>query len=121
MVSPNPQECLIYQEGTDLEESYCADTCAPGACGDEQSCSLVDVDCVRAPCPPVAVCTDAPTPALPTAPPTPGGGAYDYVDCYKDTEEDRVLGYQYDSPDMTAEVGKWRKAVKLCRVFIVVC
>ncbi|CAM9947792.1 unnamed protein product [Scytosiphon promiscuus] len=115
------QECLVYEEGTVLEEAYCADTCASGACGDEQSCSLEEVDCVRAPCPPVAVCAGIPTPAPPTESPTGsptipptepptepptagGGGGYEYVGCFKDAKADRVLDYQYDSPDMTTEV-----------------
>lgn len=51
------QECLIYAEGTTAEEAYCADTCEAGTCGDEQSCSLDEVLCIRDPCPPVAVCT----------------------------------------------------------------
>lgn len=94
----------MYEEGTSLEEAYCADTCAPGACGDGQSCSLEEVQCVRAPCPPVAVCTDSPTPLPPTEPPTAVGGGYEYAGCFKDTQDDRVLGYQYDAPDMTTEV-----------------
>ncbi|CAM9746828.1 unnamed protein product, partial [Hapterophycus canaliculatus] len=51
------QECLLYAEGTADEEAYCADTCATGTCADDENCSLEGVLCIRAPCPPVAVCT----------------------------------------------------------------
>ena len=40
------------------DEFYCADVCIPSTCGDEEVCSLEDVQCDRDPCPPVAVCTD---------------------------------------------------------------
>ena len=46
------QECRIYGA---TGEPYCADTCDI-VCGPGQSCRLMRVQCVRAPCPPVAVC-----------------------------------------------------------------
>ncbi|CAN0544924.1 unnamed protein product, partial [Laminaria digitata] len=52
------QECLYYSDST-TDEYYCADVCIPATCGDEEMCSLVEVQCVRAPCPPVATCTGA--------------------------------------------------------------
>lgn len=92
------QECLVYTDGAE-DEQYCADTCAPGRCGDEEACSLEEVQCVRAPCPPVAVCTAIPFPS--PSPPTTIAG---YEGCFKDTRADRVLGHQYDSPSMTTDV-----------------
>ena len=50
------QECIFYASE---DEYYCPDVCTPSTCGDEEVCSLEHVDCVRAPCPPVAVCTDS--------------------------------------------------------------
>jgi len=52
------QECLIYTGPDSVSEPYCADTCAPGTCGDEEACNLEAVQCVRDPCPDVAVCSE---------------------------------------------------------------
>lgn len=48
-------ECRVHEP---TNEPFCAPTCAEGACEAGQTCELVDVACVRAPCPPVRVCTD---------------------------------------------------------------
>ncbi|MCB9539980.1 MAG: hypothetical protein H6704_27520 [Myxococcales bacterium] len=53
------QVCRIF-EGTG--EAYCADTCEGVLCPRGQVCELQDVECVRAPCPPVAACVPAPDP-----------------------------------------------------------
>lgn len=92
----------MYAEGTGDEEPYCADSCAAGTCGDGQACILEQVQCIRAPCPPFAVCADTPTPAPVTEPPTAGGG--EYMGCYKDTKEDRVLANPLVSTAMTTDV-----------------
>ncbi len=71
-----------------IEQGYCADVCAPGKCDEGKTCFLEEVQCVAAPCPPIARCS-----------------AFDYVGCFKDDEEDRVLGSQYDLSTMSSEVG----------------
>lgn len=47
------QDCLIDD---DSGYAYCADNCDRRECRDGEVCVLQDVVCVRAPCPPVAVC-----------------------------------------------------------------
>lgn len=46
-------ECRVYEPTC---EAYCADTCVGRTCPGGQHCALVTVQCVRAPCPPVAEC-----------------------------------------------------------------
>ncbi|ETI50880.1 hypothetical protein F441_05638 [Phytophthora nicotianae CJ01A1] len=47
------QECRIYEpDGSD----YCADVCAEGRCPKGSICELQEVQCIRAPCPPMATC-----------------------------------------------------------------
>jgi hypothetical protein len=59
---PNPCELIDCAENRVCRvdphtgEGYCADTCRGVECPDGEQCRLVDVDCVRAPCPPVAEC-----------------------------------------------------------------
>ncbi|KAL4086328.1 hypothetical protein PRIC1_014455 [Phytophthora ramorum] len=49
------QECRIYDaDGSE----YCADVCAEGRCPEGTTCELQEVQCIRAPCPPVAECTN---------------------------------------------------------------
>ncbi|CAM9552578.1 unnamed protein product [Pylaiella littoralis] len=86
------QECLFYTENNYDATYYCADVCEPERCGDEEVCSLLDVTCVQAPCPPVAVCE----------PVTPTGG-YVYEGCFKDSKDDRVLSKKIDSSSMTTD------------------
>ncbi|XP_062513927.1 uncharacterized protein LOC134189613 [Corticium candelabrum] len=52
------QTCLPHQTcETFMSEKYCADTCnANGPCKQKQICQLKTVQCVRAPCPPLAEC-----------------------------------------------------------------
>ena len=51
------QECLFYGD-PNLAEHYCADVCDPSPCEDGEKCTLEYlVLCVRAPCPPSAVCS----------------------------------------------------------------
>eukprot|EP00904_Undaria_pinnatifida_P014053 jgi/Undpi1/9779/HiC_scaffold_27.g12235.m1 len=50
------QECLFYTDSS-TEEYYCADVCDPNPCGDGEMCSLLVVQCFRAPCPPLATCS----------------------------------------------------------------
>ncbi|KAG7386655.1 hypothetical protein PHYPSEUDO_015439 [Phytophthora pseudosyringae] len=52
------QECRIYEP--DASE-YCADVCTEGRCPKGSTCELQEVQCIRAPCPPVATCTNATT------------------------------------------------------------
>jgi hypothetical protein len=47
------QECKIYEP---TGEAYCADTCEGRTCPKGQMCELQEVQCIRAPCPPVARC-----------------------------------------------------------------
>ena len=60
--TPNPCDelpCAAHQEcrmDRDSREPYCADTCRNFPCPEGQSCKLVEVNCVREPCPPVAEC-----------------------------------------------------------------
>lgn len=50
----NPgQTCEIFEP---TGEAFCADTCDALECPDGQECRLVDVLCVREPCPPIAQC-----------------------------------------------------------------
>ncbi|KAG6955258.1 hypothetical protein JG687_00011338 [Phytophthora cactorum] len=50
------QECRIYEpDGSE----YCADVCAEGRCPEGFTCELQEVQCIRAPCPPVATCNNA--------------------------------------------------------------
>ncbi|RLN92437.1 hypothetical protein BBJ28_00016795 [Nothophytophthora sp. Chile5] len=50
------QTCQIYEpDGTE----YCADVCSEGRCPQDSTCELQEVQCIRAPCPPVAVCKDS--------------------------------------------------------------
>ena len=56
------QECRLWRDpscGVDRScspISYCADVCEPGVCPDGARCELQTVNCIQAPCPPVAVC-----------------------------------------------------------------
>ena len=56
------QECRLYKEPACLPgascapEAYCADTCERFPCPLGQVCVLQQVQCVRAPCPPIAQC-----------------------------------------------------------------
>ena len=50
------QECLFYGD-PNLAEHYCADVCDPSPCDEGEKCILEEVQCVRAPCPPVSTCT----------------------------------------------------------------
>lgn len=56
------QECRLYKEpacppGTACApEAYCADSCEKLGCPAGQTCRLQQVQCVRAPCPPIAQC-----------------------------------------------------------------
>lgn len=60
------QRCLRSEQCDDFDgcESYCADTCRGVECGDGQRCQLTQVQCIRSPCPPVAMCVDVPDPCL---------------------------------------------------------
>lgn len=49
------QECTLYPP---TGEYYCSGVCTPSSCGDEETCSLEDLVCVRAPCPRMVTCTD---------------------------------------------------------------
>ncbi|KAG3075368.1 hypothetical protein PI124_g20269 [Phytophthora idaei] len=50
------QECRIYEpDGSE----YCADVCAEDRCPEGFTCELQEVQCIRAPCPPVATCNNA--------------------------------------------------------------
>ncbi|KAF4319823.1 hypothetical protein BBO99_00005822 [Phytophthora kernoviae] len=52
------QECQIYApDGSE----YCADVCIEGRCPKGVTCELQEVQCIRAPCPPVAVCNNEAT------------------------------------------------------------
>lgn len=53
------QECLFYEETASTGEYYCADVCDSSRCLSGEMCDLMAVTCVRAPCPPVAVCSPA--------------------------------------------------------------
>ncbi|KAG6973149.1 hypothetical protein JG688_00003658 [Phytophthora aleatoria] len=50
------QECRIYEPNG---SEYCADVCAEGRCPEGFTCELQEVQCIRAPCPPVATCNNA--------------------------------------------------------------
>ncbi len=57
------QECRLYRNPdcsatgvVACVEPYCADVCDRGACPAGTRCELVDVQCIREPCPPVATC-----------------------------------------------------------------
>lgn len=52
----------------------------------------MDVTCVQHPCPPIAECTAA------------GDDGYEYVGCFNDAKEDRVLGSKFASDSMTTDV-----------------
>lgn len=63
------QECLYYGEpASSVGEYYCADVCDPSPCAEGETCNLVEVTCVRSPCPPFAECT--PTITSPTPEPS---------------------------------------------------
>jgi len=47
------QECNIFDQD---HTPYCADICAPGRCKTDEICTLKEVQCIRAPCPPIATC-----------------------------------------------------------------
>jgi hypothetical protein len=47
------QECRIYEP---MGEPFCADTCDGFECPPGTHCELIDVACIRAPCPPMADC-----------------------------------------------------------------
>ncbi len=55
---PQPQiTCGPFQKiKYDWEQPYCADVCSRGRCKKGEKCKLVDVRCVRPPCPPAAMC-----------------------------------------------------------------
>lgn len=47
-------------EGTEYEQSYCADVCDPSPCAKDDVCTLEPQFCIALPtvvCPPEAVCT----------------------------------------------------------------
>jgi hypothetical protein len=47
----NFQECI-----DDGDHQYCADYCAPDKCPPTMNCRLDIVNCIKEPCPPIAVC-----------------------------------------------------------------
>ena len=53
---PNGSQCQIYEP---TGEPFCEPSCDldNGGCADDETCSLEEVTCVRAPCPPVVKCT----------------------------------------------------------------
>lgn len=46
---------MFYEEES---EYYCTDFCDPDRCPEGEVCTLETVQCVRAPCPPLATCLD---------------------------------------------------------------
>ena len=86
----------MYTDVGGTEVRYCADTCDDeNQCDEGETCILEEQVCVADPCPSVARCVpDEET-------------AYEEVGCFKDTRHDRVLGSQYDSPEMSAEVSRY--------------
>ena len=58
------QECRLYTSPSGVPgtkprpEVYCADTCDGFPCPEGQHCALQQVQCIRAPCPPIARCVD---------------------------------------------------------------
>ncbi len=54
------QVCRVHTEADGTRSPYCADSCRDFPCPPGLSCELRDVQCVRAPCPPVAQCVDNP-------------------------------------------------------------
>ena len=50
--------------------------------------------------------------AMDYRPPSGSGAEYEYVGCFHDNKDDRVLGDKYDSPDMTTEVCMWEGQLK---------
>ncbi len=88
------QTCRTYTDNGGMEEAYCADTCAPGVCGDGESCTLEQSQCDGLPCPPVVKCDrDIYVP--------PGT---EYVGCVRDNRADRVLQHKHDDHEMTNDV-----------------
>lgn len=57
----NGHRCEIYKP---TGEPFCMPDCSinNGGCRDDQRCTLQDVQCVRAPCPPVIQCVDTTCP-----------------------------------------------------------
>ncbi len=53
-------ECRVHRNADGELIPYCADTCRDFPCPPGTSCELVEVQCVREPCPPVAQCSDRP-------------------------------------------------------------
>ncbi len=47
------QVCDVFEP---TGEAFCKDTCEGFTCPDEKTCALQEVQCIRAPCPPIAVC-----------------------------------------------------------------
>jgi hypothetical protein len=59
------QECQIVEGCSNTScELYCSDQCNYVDCPDGEKCTLQEVQCVRAPCPPIAICE----PIIPTLP-----------------------------------------------------
>lgn len=51
------QDCIFYE---DESEYYCSDVCDPERCPEDEVCVLQHVQCLRAPCPPIAACLEDP-------------------------------------------------------------
>ena len=53
---PTGSQCKVYEP---TDEPFCEPSCDldNGGCSDGEMCSLVNVTCVRAPCPPAVQCT----------------------------------------------------------------
>ncbi|CAM9219707.1 unnamed protein product [Ectocarpus sp. 12 AP-2014] len=75
------QDCLLYTTSSSVtggrEEFYCADTCAAGVCGAEETCYLNEADCTEGPCPPVAECGTPPASPIDKC----GGSCLDSEEC----------------------------------------
>lgn len=86
------QECLFYEETASTGEYYCADVCDSSRCLSGEMCDLMAVTCVRAPCPPVAVCS-------------PASEMYAPFGCYVDSPSNRLLTGKslLDDPNLTAK------------------
>lgn len=56
MTCPTYTECREQVEADTSIVAYCADICSPDRCSELEDCQLVDSDCFRAPCSPIAMC-----------------------------------------------------------------